>query len=279
MCYNKSTEKGELINSNEKTEKRNFLQMNIMVFDTETVSVNKPFCYNIGYVIYNTDTDEMLVKKDFVVEQIWHNMPLFSTAYYADKRPIYVNRMRAKKTKMNKFGYICKEMIKDLNTFNVEYAYAYNSSFDEKVFEYNCDYFKCNNPFDTVPILDIRGNVHNSIAFTQNFKNFCEEHNRFTEKGNYSTTAETIYQYITGIFDFEEEHTALADSIIELSILMFTINVHDLVYGKEYKTYTSIPRTTEKVLTVTDTDGLKHEFVYNKKTIRDDGNHIILKNV
>ena len=29
--------------------------MNIMVFDTETVSVNKPFCYNIGYVIYNTD--------------------------------------------------------------------------------------------------------------------------------------------------------------------------------------------------------------------------------
>ena len=88
--------------------------MNIMVFDTETVSVNKPFCYNIGYVIYNTDTDEMLAQKDFVVEQIWHNMPLFSTAYYADKRPIYVNRMRAKKTKMNKFGYICKEMIRDL---------------------------------------------------------------------------------------------------------------------------------------------------------------------
>ena len=253
--------------------------MNIMVFDTETVSVNKPFCYNIGYVIYNTDTDEMLVKKDFVVEQIWHNIPLFSTAYYEDKRPIYVSRMKARKTKMNKFGYICKEMIKDLNAFSVEYAYAYNSSFDEKVFEYNCDYFKCNNPFDTVPILDIRGNVHNSIAFTQNFKNFCEEHNRFTEKGNYSTTAETIYQYITGIFDFEEEHTALADSIIELSILMFTINVHDLVYGKEYKTYTSIPRTTEKVLTVTDTDGIKHEFVYNKKTIRDDGNKIILKNV
>ena len=146
--------------------------MNIMVFDTETVSVNKPFCYNIGYVIYNTDTDETLAHKDFVVEQIWHNIPLFSTAYYADKRPIYVTRMRAKKTKMNKYGYICKEMIKDLNTFNVEYAYAYNSSFDEKVFEYNCDYFKCNNPFDTVPILDIRGNVHNSIAFTNNYKNF-----------------------------------------------------------------------------------------------------------
>lgn len=253
--------------------------MNIMVFDTETVSVNKPFCYNIGYVIYNTDTDEILAQKDFVVEQIWHNMPLFSTAYYADKRPIYVNRMRAKKTKMNKFGYICKEMIKDLNTFNVEYTYAYNSSFDEKVFEYNCDYFKCNNPFDTVPILDIRGNVHNSIAFTQKYKDFCEEYNLFTEKGNYSTTAENVYKYISGVIEFEEEHTALADSMIELVILIRTIDIFKLEYGKEYKTYSSIPRTTEKVLTVTDTDGFKHEFAYSRKTLRNNGDDIILKNV
>ena len=251
--------------------------MNIMVFDTETVSVNKPFCYNIGYVIYNTDTDETLVKKDFIVEQIWHNMPLFSTAYYADKRPIYVNRMRAKKTKMNKFGYICKEMIKDLNTFNVEYAYAYNSSFDEKVFEYNCDYFKCNNPFDTVPILDIRGNVHNSIAFTQNFKNFCDEHNRFTEKGNYSTTAETVYQYITGIFDFEEEHTALADSEIELEILLYCIN-EGCEFGKEYKKYNSIPR--EKTLTIIDkrTDiPIKTKYSYKSIRISKDKTKITIK--
>lgn len=253
--------------------------MNIVVFDTETTNLNKPFCYNIGYVICNTDTDEILAEKDFVVEQIWHNMPLFSTAYYENKRPIYVNRMRAKKTKMNKFGYICKEMIKDFNTFNVEYAYAYNSSFDEKVFEYNCDWFKCNNPFDMIPILDIRGNVHNTIAFTQPYKDFCERYNRFTEKGNYSTTAETVYQYITGITDFEEEHTALADSIIELSILLITVNEYGLEYGKEYKTYSSIPRTTEKVLSVTDIDGIKHEFIYNKKTLRNNGDDIILKNV
>ena len=253
--------------------------MNIVVFDTETTSLNKPFCYNIGYAICNTDTGEILVEKDFVVEQIWHNMPLFSTAYYENKRPIYVKRMRAKKTKMNKFGYICKEMIKDFRSFNVEYAYAYNSSFDEKVFEYNCDWFKCNNPFDMIPILDIRGYVHNSIAFTQPYKDFCEHYNRFTEKGNYSTTAETVYQYITGVPEFEEEHTALADSLIELSILLITVNEYGLEYGKEYKTYSSIPRTTEKTLTVTDIDGCKHEFFYTKKTVRDNGDNIILKNI
>ena len=250
--------------------------MNIMVFDTETVSVNKPFCYNIGYVIYNTDTDEMLVKKDFVVEQIWHNMPLFSTAYYADKRPIYVSRMRAKKTKMDKFGYICKEMIKDLNTFNVEYAYAYNSSFDEKVFEYNCDWFKCNNPFDTVPIIDIRGNVHNRIAFTDDFQNFCEQNNQFTDSGNYSTTAETVYRYLTNNMEYTEEHTALSDSLDELRILEETIRL-GCEYGKEYKTYSSIPRNVQRELVIKDNNlGMTYKVPYIKRKNKDKGNYIIL---
>ena len=49
--------------------------MNILVFDTETISVDKPFCYNIGYVIYDTDRHKILVKRDFVDEQICYNQP------------------------------------------------------------------------------------------------------------------------------------------------------------------------------------------------------------
>ena len=75
---------------------------NFMVFDTETTSLEKPFCYNIGYVIANEN--EILVKKSFVVEQIWHNLPLFNTAYYAEKRPLYVSAMKARKTVLDKFG-------------------------------------------------------------------------------------------------------------------------------------------------------------------------------
>ena len=54
--------------------------MKIVVFDTETIGLNKPWAYNIGYVIYDTETGEILEEKDFVVEQIWHNEPLFETA-------------------------------------------------------------------------------------------------------------------------------------------------------------------------------------------------------
>ena len=72
--------------------------MNICVFDTETTSLDNPFCYNIGYVIINSDNWETLLRRSYVVEQIWHNIPLFQSAYYASKREIYVADMRARKT-------------------------------------------------------------------------------------------------------------------------------------------------------------------------------------
>ena len=126
--------------------------MKIMIFDTETTSLNKPFCYNVGYVIADTDTKEIVETKDFVAEQIWHNLALFSTAYYAEKRQLYVKDMRSRKTRMMKFGRICQEMIRDIKKYNIQMAFAYNSDFDERVFDFNCDWFKCINPFDTVEI-------------------------------------------------------------------------------------------------------------------------------
>lgn len=217
-----------------------------MIFDTETTDINKCFCYNIGYVIYDTDSEELVEQKEFVVEQIWHNLPLFSTAYYADKRQFYVKGMRTKRIKMEKFGRICQTMIRDIKKYNVVAAYAYNSPFDEKVFNFNCDWFKCINPFDTIPIYDIRGHVHASLI-DDDFKNFCEKYDLFTDSGNYSTTAETVYKYITSNSEFVESHTALDDALIETEILLACDNL-DLL--KDYPVKRSIPREVRKTLTI-----------------------------
>lgn len=249
--------------------------MKIVVFDTETTGLDKPFCYNIGYVIIDTDDHwNIILKRSYIVEQIWHNLALFSTAYYAEKRNIYVKEMRTRKTIMNKFGYICQQMIRDFKNYEVEKGFAYNSDFDERVFEFNCDWFKCNNPFDNIPISDIRGFVHHFIVNNE-YKKFCEENNKFTESGNYSTTAETVYSYLYDK-DFIESHTALEDSIIESDIL-YACQDCGADMNDNFKAFRSIERKIAKTLIIKTRDMEEYSFDYEKIRINKDKTKIILR--
>ena len=249
--------------------------MNICVFDTETTSLDNPFCYNVGYIICDTETGENLVAREYVIEQIWHNLPLFESAYYASKRPLYVQAMRSRKVIMDKFGYVCKQMRRDFKQFNVHSAYAFNSAFDEKVFNFNCDWFKCINPFDEIPIFDIRGYVHNFLV-DKKYKLFCEKYERFTDTGNYSTTAETVFQYITDNTDFEEAHTALNDAEIEAKILFTCLN-RGAIIGTDYKAMRSIDRPQEKTLHIQTAEQTDYYFDYIKIRINKNKTEIILK--
>lgn len=257
--------------------------MKIAVFDTETTSLNKPFCYNIGYVIVDTEdyTDsnewKILVEREFVIEQVWHNLPLFSTAYYAEKRPLYISAMRAKTAQMVKFGYATQQMIRDFKVHNVEIAFAYNSDFDERVFNFNCDWFKVINPFDDIPIHDIRAYFMELVENDNEFFQFCEDNERFTESGNYSTTAETAYQYFTGDCGFEEDHTALSDSYIETYILECCSNA-DIDITKEKKAKKSIEREQEKTLTFIDkTSNTTSYYKCKKITYYKKSNKLVIK--
>lgn len=248
--------------------------MNIVVFDTETTTIDKPFCYNVGYVIYSTSKKQILLKRDFVVEQVWHNTMLFSSAYYAEKRPLYINRMRGGTAVMDKWGYIVRQMRNDFKAYDVKQAYAYNSSFDERVFNFNCDWYKTLNCFDTIPIYDIRKyfihtlqTVDNELAF---YESFCEDNFEFTENHNYSTTAETAYRYIAEIKDFNEEHTALADSEIELDILSWCLK-NGCELGSCYKVPKTLERVKTKTLKIVDVEGEVWTFDYNKKIVRTKG--------
>ena len=102
---------------------------------------------------------------------------------------------------------------------------------------------------------------------SDDYADFCEKFGLFTDSGNYSSTAETLFKYVTGETDFEEEHTALADSIIELHVLLACReNGCDLLVN--YPVLRTLPRRTLQTLTVRTMDGEEVEFEYHTKTTR-----------
>lgn len=253
--------------------------MNICIFDTETTyngtEDSKPYCYNIGYVIIDTDSWTTLFKRSFIVEQIWHNRPLFNTEHYNEKRPIYIAEMRKHTTEMSKYGYICQQMLRDFKNYEIEHAYAYNSNYDDEAFKFNCDWFKCSNPFDNVEIHDIMGFVHHSLIDGA-YKKFCDDNKLYTKFGNYSTTAEDVYRCITADPSFVEAHTALADSIIEAEILKKCLDTGKLTVTEQPKAYKHIYRKQGKTLCVRNKFNKKFYFPYDGIYINDTKTEVCL---
>lgn len=224
----------------------------IMVIDTETTSIDKPFCYNIGWVVADMEENgncKILEEKEFMVKQVWYNTMLFSTAYYADKKELYHERIRQHFIEVKRFDEIVDILLETLEHFNIEFAYAYNSPFDVRVFNFMSEWFHTPNPLAEVPVFDIRAYFTHAIKDSLVFKRYCERNEFFTESGNYSTTAEIAYKYLLEDDEFTEEHTALADSEIELEILSMCAVIGQNIFT-EQKAIKSIPRLVEKVFTI-----------------------------
>lgn len=241
----------------------------VMIFDTETTSLDKPFCYDIGYSIMDKTTFQIEKEEHYVIEQVWHNLPLFESAYYKDKREVYIKLMRQHKITMDKWGYVMRNIARDIKKYNITAAYAYNSDFDDKVFTFNCDWFKCNNPLETVEIYDIWGYATEFITTTNKYKMFCELNQRFTDTGNYKGSAEVVYQYITQNPDFVEAHMGLFDSQIESTILKYCISL-GAEWETHYKATRTLPRLFPKPFTIKVNGKVIYEGDYYKKYNRND---------
>ena len=241
----------------------------VIFLDTETTSLDKPFCYDYSWIVMNKRTGELVDIRANVVEQIWHNAPLFESAYYKEKREKYIQMMRRHDAEMDKFGYIMGKLKHDIRQFGVTEVYAYNSDFDDKVTRFNCDWYKCINPLDNIPVFDIWGYASEFITNLPEYKRFCEQHERFTDTGNYKGSAEVVYQFITNNPDFIEEHIGLFDSEIESSILFHCIE-QGAQWGKEYKVNKILPRIIPKPFTVKVDNEVIYTGEYLKKYVRSD---------
>lgn len=240
-----------------------------IILDTETTGLDKPFCYDCSWVVLNMDSQQLVDFRANVVEQVWHNLPLFESAYYKEKRQKYVDMMRKHDAVMDKWGYIMQKLARDIKKYNVTEIYAYNSDFDDKVITYNCNWFRCNNPLEQIAVYDIWGYASEYITNQGEYKAFCEANQYFTDSGNYKGSAEIVYRYMKKDTEFIEEHMGLFDADIEAKILCECVNL-GASWAHPYTPIKVLPRIICKPFTIKVDGEEVYHGEYTKKYVRND---------
>lgn len=195
--------------------------MKILVLDTETLGLYDQRVYNLGYVVFDTEVGAKLIERDYVIKQIFDNARLMRTAYYADKKPLYIERLKGGACKKLFWGNACRILAHDIDRFEVDAILAYNSRFDYKAIMKTCERYHTKRNPTADGIADIM-KVIDTITDTEDYKEFCKAHGFMTKhkKPRCQKKAETLYRYLTNNIGYQEEHTALADSRIELAIYL-----------------------------------------------------------
>jgi len=195
----------------------------IIVLDTETLGVFDSRIYDLGYVIGNLADGSIIKTRDYINSEIYDNDKLMKTAYYANKRPIYEDRLADGYCKKTKWKYIIGMLSRDIKKYNIQAIYAYNSRFDTRAIAITCDKSGVKSNPTADGIKDIwKGLTDPHITQTEEYQEFCRKHGFMTKhkKPRPQAKAETVYRYLTGQTDYIEEHTALEDSKIEWAILL-----------------------------------------------------------
>jgi hypothetical protein len=185
------------------------------IIDTETANgLFCPLVYDVSVIIFDKKNNEYF-RKNWLISEVWENTELMNSAYYAWKMPLY-NEFET--NLVNMFQFIC-EFVNVITEYNVTHLLAYNLPFDIKALNNTSKkYNQCEFLGENLQNLDVWSMSCELICNTNKYKNFCEENNYKSEKGNYKTSAEIVYRYITGIKDFDESHTSMKDCEIEKEI-------------------------------------------------------------
>ena len=203
-----------------------------LVLDVETAnSLEQPFVYDIGGVI--TDKRGNIYESfSFVIRDIFvYERELMQTAYYADKIPDYVAGINAGKRTMIDFYQARRYILNLMKKYNVHAVAAYNAHFDRNALNMTQRWLTKSKSRYFFPhgtnFICIWNMACQTICQRKTYKDFCEQHAFISRRGtNYSTSAETVYRYLTIDAEFAEEHKGLDDVIIETYIMRRCFESH-----------------------------------------------------
>lgn len=200
----------------------------ILTVDVETAgSIGSPLIYDIGYVI--TDKrGKIYEERSFIIKEIFENKALMSSAYYGEKVPQYLEEIKQGKRTVVPFMEMRKDFLELSEKYNVKVLSAYNLAFDNKALKNTMLYITqdekakfLNEQFIGVEMLCIWCLACETLYTQKIFSTLAVRHNWMSKAGNYRTSAEIGYRFITGNYDFIEEHTGLEDVKIEVQIMAY----------------------------------------------------------
>jgi hypothetical protein len=202
----------------------------IMVVDVETAGGrDNPLVYDIGYAI--TDKQGNIYEtRSFIIEEIFYNKPLMSSAYYSEKIPKYLKDISEGTRTVVPFLEMRNDFIALAEKYNIKTLSAYNLMFDTRALtntirnitkEPRAKFLP--RSLKNVKMMCIWCLACEVLYTQKTFAKVAIRNGWVSKAGNLKTTAEVGYRYLTGNIDFGEEHTGLEDVLIEIKIMAYAL--------------------------------------------------------
>jgi hypothetical protein len=203
--------------------------MTYLVLDTETINVEKPFCYDFSYIVYDTEKGS-IKERSYLIKEVYENKPLFELAFFKQNETFYIQD----KTPIKSWKKVMKIFEKDLSDYKITEIFGYDIDFDRRVILFNCNFFKVNADLNFINFRDIAGFACNYIFNRPDYLKLATKLNLFTKSGFLSTNADSALKFLKA-WEYNEKHTALQDCRDENDILRYCVLTCGADINKNYK--------------------------------------------
>lgn len=212
-----------------------------MVLDTETangieingkVDLSCSLVYDIGFVVVDKKGN-IYERVSLAIGDILCGMKdVMKSAYYAEKIPSYWDEIKAKERQLVSFLHARKIVLNTIKKYDIKVVSAHNARFDVNALNNTIRYLtKSEKRYffpKKVEIWDTLKGANNTICKQKGYIDFCEMNGYMTKHKTprVRATAEILYRYISGNYDFVEEHKGVNDTDIEARILVQILRQH-----------------------------------------------------
>lgn len=198
-----------------------------IILDTETTNdIDCPLVYDFGFSVID-ENGKAYASYSFVNADIFCDDEMMANAYFAEKIPQYWEDIKSGNRILKSFRSIERTFRRVCREWQVDTFVAHNARFDYLALQTTKRYITTSKERFFFPygskFVDTLKLSREVFGKNETYRNFCVTNNYVTNYGQNRYTAEVIYRFLTNCNDFVEEHTGLADCMIEKEIFRYCL--------------------------------------------------------